>query len=163
MPESNGPLGTLFINKVTVDLKYGNIYHSLKQKIAFRQATDTIGYHNPDRGMHLIKNMEQAVRQKRVHLHSTLALKECGRYFLKNGKLVHSAAEVTEDGAGMGLAHGDAAIALGCAVLGVDDAPVRKEAEAKTEAPYQSFLWRRQQFEKSQKKIGQKSYWDTEY
>lgn len=162
VPEANGPLGTLFINKASVELKYGNIYHALKQKVAFRHSTDTIGYHNPDRGMHLIKNMEQAVRQKRVHLNSLLALKECGRYFLKNGKLVHSAAEVTEDGAGMGLAHGDAAIALGCAVLGVDDSPVRKEVEVKVEAPYQSFLWRRQQFEKSQKKAGQKSYWNPE-
>lgn len=162
VPEANGPLGTMFINKVTVDLKYGNVYHSLKQKVGYRHATDTIGYYNMDRGMHLIKNMEQAVRQKRVHLHSLLALKECGRYFLKNGKLVHSAAEVTEDGAGMGLAHGDAAIALGCAVLGVDDAPVRREAEVKAEAPYQSFLWRRQQFEKMNKNRGHKSYWELE-
>lgn len=81
---------------------------------------------------------------------------------MKNGKLVHSAAEVTDDGAGMGLAHGDAAIALGCAVLGVDDAPVRPVAEVKAEAPYQSFLWRRQQFEKMQLKSGQKSYWNPE-
>ncbi len=162
VPEINGPLGTLFINRAVKDLKYGNVYHSLKQKVAYRQTTETIGYYNPDKGIHLLKNMESAVRQKRVHLHSLLALKECGRYFLKNGKLVHSAAEVTDDGAGMGLAHGDAAIALGCAVLGVDDAPVRPVAEVKAEAPYQSFLWRRQQFEKMQLKSGQKSYWNPE-
>jgi hypothetical protein len=161
VPEVNGPLGTLFINKVCVDLKYGNVYHSLKPKVGFRHTTETIGYYNPDRGMHLIKNMESAVRQKRVYLNSVLALNECGRYFLKNGKLVHSAAEVTEDGAGMGLAHGDAAIALGCAVLGMDDSPVRRETVVATEAPYQSYLWRRQQFEKMQKGKA-KSYWNPE-
>lgn len=162
VPEVNGPLGTLFINKAVKDLRYGNVYHVLKQKVAYRQTTETIGYHNPDKGMHLIKNMESAVRAKRVQLNSLIALKECGRYFLKNGKLVHSAAEVTEDGAGMGLAHGDAAIALGCAVLGVDDSPVRKEAEVKAEAPYQSFLWRRQQFEKLMSAKKARSYWNPE-
>mgnify|MGYP007122436230 CR=1 FL=1 len=162
IPEVNGPLGQLFINKAVRDLKYGNVYHEIKQKVAYRQATERIGYINNDRGISLLKNMESAVRGKRVHLNSILALKECGRYFLKNGKLVHSAAEVTEDGAGMGLAHGDAAIALGCAVYGVDDIPVKAVVEMQAEAPYQSFLWRRQQFEKMQLKSKQKSYWKPE-
>ena len=162
VPEVNGPLGRLFINKVSRELKYGNVYHEIKEKVAYRESTDRIGYVNNDRGIALLKNMESAVRSKRVHLNSLLALKECGRYFLKNGKLVHSAAEVTEDGAGMGLAHGDAAIALGCAVLGVDAAPVKREVEVKSDAPYQSFAWRRQQFEKSRLKAGQKSYWNPE-
>lgn len=162
VPEVNGPLGRLFINKVSRELKYGNVYHEIKEKVAYRESTDRIGYVNNDRGIALLKNMESAVRSKRVYLNSLLALKECGRYFLKNGKLVHSAAEVTEDGAGMGLAHGDAAIALGCAVLGVDAAPVKREVEVKSDAPYQSFAWRRQQFEKSRLKAGQKSYWNPE-
>ena len=162
IPEVNGPLGRLFINKVVQDLKYGNVYHEYKQKVAYRQTTERIGYVNNDRGIALIKNMESAVRDKRVQLNSLLALKECGRYFLKNGKLVHSAAEVTEDGAGAGLAHGDAAIALSCAVLGMDNSPVKREVEVKSEAPYQSFLWRRQQFENAQAKSGQKSYWKPE-
>jgi len=162
VPEVNGPLGQLFINKAVKDLKYGNVYHETKQKVAYHQTTERIGYLNSDRGISLLKNMESAVRRKRVFLNSLVALKECGRYFLKNGKLVHSAAEVTEDGAGMGLAHGDAAIALGCAVLGVDNAPIKREVEVKSEAPYQSFLWRRQQFEQTQKKTGQKSYWRPE-
>jgi len=162
IPEVNGPLGQLFINKAVRDLKYGNVYHEIKQKVAYRQATERIGYINNDRGIDLLKNMEAAVRRNRVHLNSVLALKECGRYFLKNGKLVHSAAEVTEDGAGMGLAHGDAAIALGCAVYGIDDAPAKREVEVKSDAPYQSFLWRRQQFEKMKLQSKQKSYWKPE-
>lgn len=162
IPEVNGPLGRLFINKVVQDLKYGSVYHEYKQKVAYRETTERIGYVNGDGGIALLKNMEAAVRVKKVQLNSILALKECGRYFMKNGKLVHSAAETTDDGAGVGLAHGDAAIALGCAVLGVDASPVKREVEVKSEAPYQSFLWRRQQFEKAQKKIGKKSYWNPE-
>ena len=159
VPEVNGPLGTLFINKVCQDLNYGNIYRRKKQQVAFRESTERVGYLNNDRGIELLKHMESALRKKRVTLHSLIALNECSRYFMKNGKLVHSAAETTEDGAGMGLAHGDAAIALGCATFGVDDIPVTPEAEVKSEAPYQSFLWRRQQYEKLLKDREEKSYW----
>lgn len=162
VPEVNGPLGQLFINKVCRDLKYGNVFRQIKAKVAWREATEKIGYVNGDRGIELLKHMESALRRDRVKLHSLVALNECGRYFLKGGKLVHSAAEVTEDGAGMGLAHGDAAIALGCSVFGIDDSPATPEAEVKSEAPYQSFLWRRQQFEKLLKQRQKKSYWEPE-
>ncbi len=162
VPEVNGPLGQLFINKAVRDLKYGNVFRQVKAKVPWREATEKVGYVNSDRGIELLKHMESALRKKRVHLNSTLALNECGRYFMKNGKLVHSAAETTEDGAGMGLAHGDAAIALGCAVFGIDDVPVTPEAEVKSEAPYGSFLWRRQQFEARIKARQNKSYWDSE-
>ena len=162
VPEINGPLGTLFINKAVRDLKYGNVYRRIKPGVAYREATERIGYMNNDRGIELLKNMESQVRKNRVKLNSLVALNECSRYFLKNGKLVHSGAETTEDGAGMGLAHGDAAIALGCAVFGVDEIPITPEAEVKSEAPYQSFLWRRQQFEKLLQKSQSKSYWDQE-
>ena len=81
---------------------------------------------------------------------------------MKNGRLVHSAAETTEDGAGMGLAHGDAAIALGCAVFGIDDVPIAQVATEGTAVAYGSFLWRRQQFEQRMKQRQNKSYWETE-
>ncbi len=160
VPEINGPLGTLFINKVTQDLKYGNVYRQLRPNIAYRETTERVGYRNNDRGIELLKAIEQGVRKDRIKPHSTIALNECSRYFLKNGKLVHSAAETTEDGAGMGLAHGDAAIALGCASFGIDDSPVKQEAEAKIEVPYQSFQWRRQQYENMLRQKNKKSYWD---
>lgn len=162
VPEINGPLGQLFLNKAVRDLKYGNVYRQTKQKVAYREATERIGYMNSDRGIELLKNMESKVRQNRVHLNSVIALNECSRYFLKAGKLVHSAAETTEDGAGMGLAHGDAAIALGCAVFGIDEIPITPDIEVKSEAPYQSFLWRRQQFEKLIQQTRNKGYWDEE-
>ena len=163
VPEVNGPLGQLFINKVCRDLKYGNVFRQIKAKVPWREATEKIGYVNNDKGIELLKHMESAVRNKRVQLNSLIALNECGRYFMKNGKLVHSAAEVTEDGAGMGLAHGDAAIALGCAVFGVDDSPPTPEEEVKSDAPIHSFLWRRQQYEKLLKQRQNKSYWQQEY
>jgi len=162
VPEVNGPLGQLFINKACRDLQYGNVYRQIKQKVAYREPTERIGYVNADRGIELLKNMESQIRQKRIHANSEVALNECGRYFLKGGKLVHSAAETTEDGAGMGLAHGDAAIALGCAVYGIDEIPITPEEQVKSEAPYQSFLWRRQQFEKLLQKRQSRSYWEAE-
>jgi len=47
-------------------------------------------------------------------------------------------------------------------VFGVDDVPVTPEAEVKSDAPYQSFLWRRQQYEQVLKQKQNKSYWDSE-
>ena len=160
VPEVNGPLGQLYINKVVRDLKYGNVYRQVKAKVAYRESTERIGYVNNDRGIELLKHMETAIRKKRVHLHSLLALNECSRYFMKNGRLVHSAAEATDDGAGKGLAHGDAAIALGCASFGVDDVPLKQEIEETTAAPYGSFAWRKQQYEERQRHRTNKSYWD---
>ena len=162
VPEVNGPLGQLFINKMTRELKYGNVFRRIKQNVGYREPTERVGYVNADRGIEILKNMESLIREKRVQLNSKIALNECGRYFMKGGKLVHSAAESTDDGAGMGLAHGDAAIALGCAVFGIDDIPITPEAEVKSEAPYQSFLWRRQQFEKLLRDKNKRSYWDEE-
>jgi hypothetical protein len=162
VPEVNGPLGQLFINKAARDLKYNNIYRRVKAGVGYREPTERIGYVNADRGIELLKNMESQLRNKRVQLNSKIALDECSRYFMKNGKLVHSAAEATEDGASMGLAHGDAAIALGCAVYGIDEIPLVPEEEVKSEAPYQSFLWRRQQFEKVLQRSKARSYWIDE-
>ena len=159
VPEVNGPLGQLFINKVCQQLNYGNVFRQKKKSVAYNQSTERIGYVNNDKGIELLKHMEAAIRKKRVTLHSLTALNECGRYFMKNGTLVHSAAESTDDGAGKGLAHGDAAIALGAAVFGIDDVPITPEAEVKSEAPIGSFLHRRQQYEKLIRQKTEKSYW----
>lgn len=162
IPEVNGPLGQLFINKAVRDLKYGNVYRQAKPNIGFKESTERVGYVNNDRGIQLLKHIEAAIRQGRVQVNSVTALTECGRYFMKNGKLVHSAAETTDDGAGRGLAHGDAAIALGCAVFGFDDVPVTPPEEIKEEAPYLSFMWRRQQMEAKLRALRSKSYWYEE-
>lgn len=162
VPECNGPLGQLFINRACRELKYGNVFRRIKQNVAYREPTERIGYVNGDRGIELLKNMESLIRKGRIHPNSVIALNECSRYFLKAGKLVHSAAETTEDGAGMGLAHGDAAIALGCAGFGIDDVPIVPEEEVKSEAPLHSFLWRRQQFEKLIQQRQSRSYWEQE-
>ena len=162
VPEVNGPLGQLFINKAVRELKYGNVFRQVKAKVAWRESTERVGYVNNDKGIELLKHLESAIRKKRVHPNSLIALNETTRYFMKNGRLVHSAAETTDDGAGMGLAHGDAAIALGCASFAVDDIPIIQDSEVKSEAPHGSFLWRRQQFEERQRLKQNKSYWDGE-
>lgn len=160
VPEANGPLGQLFLNRAIRDLKYGNVFKQVKPKVAWRETTERIGYVNNDRGIELLKHAEAVLRRKRVTLNSPIVGNEISRYFMKNGKLVHSAAESTEDGAGMGLAHGDAAIAWCCAVFGVDDIPITPPEEVKSDAPVGSFLWRRQQFEARIKHQQSKSYWD---
>lgn len=161
VPEVNGPLGQLFINRVVRELKYTNVYRSLRRDVMFREPTERVGYRNNDRGIELLKQLEAAIRNGRVHPNSLIALNECSRYFMKGGKLVHSAAETTEDGAGMGQAHGDAAIALGCASFGIDDVPVVPEAETKVGAPIGSYLERRQRYEAIMRAKQNKSYWDN--
>ena len=159
VPEINGPLGTLYINKLTQGMNYGNVYRRVRRDVGYKAVTERIGYMNADRGIELLKNLESMVRNGRVIPHSKVALNECGRYFLKNGRLVHSAAESTDDGAGMGLAHGDEAISLGCAAFGIDDVPIAPEVEEDTGPPVGSFLWRRQRHADRLNKQASKSYW----
>jgi hypothetical protein len=130
--------------------------------VAFTEQTEKVGYINSDGGIELLKSMEEAIRTEKAAIHSTIVLNECSRYFMKNGKLVHSAAETTEDGAGMGLAHGDAAIAMGCAVFGMKDIPLQPAAQAPENVPLQSFLWRRQQWEAKNKAKRSLGFWDAE-
>ena len=160
VPEINGPLGQLFINRVAVELKYPHVFRRMRQEVAFREITERVGYRNNDGGIELLKRLEAAIRTGRVKPNAVVALNECSRYFMKNGKLVHSAAETTDDVAGKGRAHGDAAIALGCAAFGVDDIPKRPDEAPKIDVPYQSFLWRRQEWERKQKDKDKRSYWD---
>lgn len=159
VPEVNGPLGQLFLNKV-IELQFPYVFRTLKQNVALREPTDRLGYRNNDRGIELLKKLESAIRTGRVRPNSLVALNECGRYFMKNGRLVHSAAESTDDGAGKGLAHGDAAIALGCAAFGVDDMPIKPDVKEVKETPFQSFKWRREQWERRQAAKDKKTYWD---
>lgn len=161
VPEINGPLGTMFINRLAKDLKYGLIYRQVKRGVAYHEATDKVGYTNPDGGIELLKNLEDLVRKGRVTPHSNVALTECGRYFMKGGKLVHSGALSTDDGAGQGKAHGDEAISLGCAAFGIDDVPIVEKKQEDTGPPVGSFLHRRMQHLERIKKQNSKSYWAT--
>lgn len=163
VPEINGPLGQLFINRVTHGHNYPYVYEQLRGRSRVREKTRQIGYMNSDKGIELLKKLEAAVRSKKVFVNSAVALKEAGRYFLKAGVLVHAAAEVSEDGAGVGKAHGDAAIALGAAVLGVEDWPAKKEPDEPKVVPYGCALWRRQQFEQKQKRLSSRRYWSPTY
>lgn len=162
VPEKNGGGGTLFIKRV-VELGYARLYHHIRPGIGYKVRTDVLGYFNQDGGIELLKGLEAALIKNRIRVHSVVALREAGRYFLKSGKLVHSGEQAAEDGAAKGKAHGDAAIALGAAVLGMDDWPAEKQEAAKPDAPYGSFLWRRQQYEKAQRTQGRKSYWSPTY
>ena len=163
VPEINGPLGQLFLNRVCQGHNYGYVYEQIRGRSRVRERTKQMGYRNQDGGIELLKTLESAVRNKKVFVNSVVALKEAGRYFLKGGKLVHAAAEVSEDGAGIGLAHGDAAIALGAAALGLQDWPATKEKLTPRVVPENCALFRRQQWEKTQKKLTSKSYWCPNY
>jgi hypothetical protein len=163
VPEVNGPLGTLFINKVTQDLQYPYVYHSFRAKVSYKERTEIVGYRNQDKGLELLKHLEIAVRTGRVKLNSKVGMDEISRYFMKNGVLVHSAAETTDDGAARGLAHGDAAIAMGCGAFAIDDIPAAKETKSVEIAPVGSFAHRRKQWERDQKDKGKRSYWPGGY
>lgn len=161
VPESNGPLGQLFLKRAYHELHYGRIYHNIRRGFGTTTTTDVLGYRNQDRGIELLKTLEAAVRAKRVFVNSSIALREAGRYFLKGGKLVHAAAEVTEDGAGMGLAHGDAAIALSAAVLGLIEWPASELESAAPKVPESCFLARRERYLARQRQRGNVSYWNA--
>ncbi len=163
IPEVNGGFGQLFINKVTQDLQYPYVYRSTRAKVSYKERTEIVGYRNQDKGLELLKHLEIAVRTGRVKLNSKIGMDEISRYFMKNGVLVHSAAETTDDGAAKGLAHGDAAIAMGCGAFGIDDIPIITEKKIVESAPVGSFAHRKQMWEREQKAKNKKSYWPGGY
>ena len=159
VPEINGPTGSLFIQEV-IKLRYLNVYKRKKSGVRSIVISDYLGYWNADKGLALLEGMQAAIANRRAHVNSEVALREMGRYlYSADGAVMHSLASSEEDMSGKGKAHGDAAIALCVAWCGVDEWPAAKAEEATREPPYGSFLWRRLEYEKTQKQKGHKAYW----
>jgi hypothetical protein len=157
IPEANGA-GTMFIKRVT-ELGYGNLFHRRKRETAGSERTGNPGYTNQDGGDLIFKTLQTAIKARSAHVHSMVGLREMGRYFYKNGKVVHSGEQSETDESARGKAHGDMAIAIALAWYGVEDWPVHEEEKPNDEVPEHSFLGRRLRYRRSLEESHQKSYW----
>lgn len=163
VPECNGPLGSIFTNRVR-EMRYKKLYQrrTMGQKRSQHGALEP-GYRNNDKGMELLNNLVEGLRVGACVVKSKLALREMGRYVLKGGELTHTSLKDEKDGAAQGKAHGDAAVGTAAGWYGCTDWPVPKADEQPDVVPEGSPLYRRQQWEKKQKKAGQRAYWSPHY
>jgi hypothetical protein len=129
IPECNGPLGTMFVNRVT-EVGYYNLFYARKsQEDATALAGSRPGYWNNDGGNRILVQLTQALREGRAVVKSKIALREMGRYIYRDGKCVHSSVKDESDHGARGKSHGDAAIGTAVAWHGILDLPeIRKEA-----------------------------------
>jgi hypothetical protein len=162
VPEMNGNLGSSFIKRL-IELKYGNIFRRKVETKSYVVTTEFIGYVNKDGGRHLLSALDEAIRCGKAHVNSVLALREMLRYIVKEDKVVHTSSVNDDDAGGKGRAHGDAAIALGVAWLGVVDHPVREVKEENKPVPENCFLARRQEFLENQRRKTTTGYWQPRY
>jgi hypothetical protein len=164
VPEINGPLGQQFIQRVIAEKYTSNVYRRRLIDRRNAQKTERLGYHNPDKGEGLLRNMENGLQRGAAHVNSSLALKEMGLYFYnRDGKISHSSVLSEEDQSGRGLAHGDAAIALGAAWLGCEDQPAPSKAIVEEKPLVNCFAARRAAWIKREKMRTQKKYWMPTY
>jgi|DEB0MinimDraft_4_1074332.scaffolds.fasta_scaffold08085_2 hypothetical protein len=157
IPEANGA-GAMFIKRVT-ELGYGNLFHRRKKELSGSDRTMIPGYTNQDGGDMIFKSLQKAIKAREAHVHSTIGLREMGRYFYKNGKVVHSGEQSETDESARGKAHGDMAIAIALGWYGVEDWPVRPEQQPEAEIPDDSFLGRRLRRQKAMNDSRNRSYW----
>lgn len=163
IPEINGPNGALFVKEI-IALRYMSVYKRKPSGKRAAVASEYLGYFNTDRGLALLNGMQSAIQAGKAHVNSALALREMSRYLYgPSGEVVHSLIGAEEDASGKGKAHGDAAIALSAAWLGVEDWPVRPAEKEPDVIPYGSFLWRRMEYEKEQRKKSECSFWSPHY
>lgn len=163
VPECNGPLGSIFTGRVR-EMRYKHLYHRRAAGDKRSQhGVNEPGYRNRDKGMELLSNLVEGMRVGACVVKSKLALREMGRYVLKGGELTHTSLKDEKDGAAQGKSHGDAAIGTAAGWFGCTDWPVPKAEDRPDQVPEGSALWRRQQWEKRQKKANSKSFWSPSY
>lgn len=163
VPEANGPLGELCVKRITRQ-GYPNLYYSKKANKAYDDVTDRPGYWNASGAEHLLGELQNGMRMNKISLNSILTIRELGQYFMKNGKVVHAATISTQDEAGKGKAHGDMAIAAGCAWQGMQDVPAQPEEEApEKQHPPGSMGYRMKQRKMAEQAAGTPSYWNPNY
>ena len=158
VPERNG-IGEQFIEEL-IRMRYtGVVYKEKKRGRRNVAPTENLGYWS-NGPLDLLGPAETAIRLKKLHVNSALALREMMRYFYgDNGQIKHSSVEAEEDGSGKGKSHGDAAIALCVAWHGVEDWPASTPTKNPEAVPIGSFMHRRLEWEKSQKAKSAKAYW----
>lgn len=158
VPESNGA-GKMFIKRVS-ELGYGNLFFARrKDEIAGSERSGNPGYHNRDGGDLIFKGLQTAIKARKAHVHSTTGLREMGRYFYKNGKVVHSGEQAETDESAKGKAHGDMAIAIALAWYGVEDWPAAENDVEVQEIPDDCFQARRKRYLEKVEYAGKTDYW----
>lgn len=163
VPECNGPLGSIFTNRVR-EMRYKYLYQRRATGDKRSQhGVNEPGYRNRDKGMELLNNLVEGLRVGACVVKSKLALREMGRYVLKGGELTHTSLKDEKDGAAQGKAHGDAAIGTAAGWFGCTDWPAPKADEKPDHVPEGCALWRRQQWEKKQRKANSKRFWSPNY
>jgi hypothetical protein len=161
IPECNGPLGSIFTNRV-MEMRYRYLFQRRTKWTRDKRTqhgTSEPGYRNPDRGMELLTNLVEGLRVGACVVKSKLAIREMGRYVLKLGELTHTSLRDEKDGAAQGKAHGDAAIGTAAAWYGCTDWPATKAGDVPDVVPEGCALHRRNEYLKKQRRAGQKSYW----
>lgn len=160
VPESNGP-GNMFLKGLIAEKYVTNVWRSRPNDKRRAKKTETLGYHNPDRGRTLLKSLELAMQRGGPKINSVVALREMKRYFFgSDGKPVHAGAINEEDQSAVGESHGDAAIAVCCAWMGVKDEPVKPIVAEKKGIPDNCFLARRQRYLEQQAAKTRVPYWN---
>lgn len=157
VPEINGPLGQLFIERL-VRMGYGRLYMQRRGKKSYADRTQSPGYWNGDGGAELLTNLESGIKSGSAKVQSSLCLTEMGRYFYKGGVLVQTNAQTSEDEGARGKSHGDMAIATSTAWWGVTDLPLERDKPKEVVTPEGSFLWR-QERARDASQPQDRSYW----
>lgn len=146
--EKTGPLGTQFSREVTRQ-GYSNVYVApdKKFKVTKKVKVDKVkrpGWHT-QKTSETLEPLVSALENQAVTIHSSALVQECSEYeFGKNGDWVHPGAENKDDTSIAGHNHGDRAVAMGVAVISLQDRKWLKGIVGKpkqqpiTDAPWNS-------------------------
>ena len=164
VPEFTGP-GQVFVLEL-IKAKYtarSQVYHRRPKDKRVAIKTDKIGYDNRDGGQELLLGLQSGLKSGKCHVRSALAIREAGAYFYKNEKVVHATAMSEEDQSARGRSHGDAAIAIGAAWLGVMDVPKNVATVKEVAEPLNCFAARRRDYDRLERKKAATPYWQPKY
>jgi hypothetical protein len=118
VPESNGP-GKSFI-EAAVEAGYWNIYRRKVEFLAFDKETEKLGLPNQDRGTAILESLVDGIESGKVVITDEAIFRELGQYeWHTDGRIIHSGSRERGEDGDRGVAHGDMAIAAGCAYHGV--------------------------------------------
>lgn len=136
--EVNGPTGTTFVDTIANDNLYHNLYYRKVKEIGYNSWTDKVGYWNNDKGLQLLLNLEEAVGNGKLIITDPMVFQEMGQYQYDNtGGIYHTGSKNRDATGNEGRAHGDCAIAAGCAWEGIRAEAYAPAEEKKTDRSQQ--------------------------
>lgn len=158
IPEAMGP-GQHLIQEVA-KIGYRNTWMRMSEDRFDRKLREQIGYFHTDGAQFAMTKLAIAIKSGKAKINSKIALHEMTQYVLRpDGKgITHTGAVQSRDASARGQAHGDSAIALSMAWLGVEERP-SSEVQQKEEVNPYSYEGRRLRSNERLRKSGQRSYW----